>query len=260
MRQDRFGGKVLIERRESGRPVGLLSTTGISKNCAPRKKAAATSYLLCNCIVRDLYFSNATSSFSYLSLSLSTSSHDLFSPRFPRENGKLVRVWAGKKQERIFPSIPGALFHRVFVSYFEEFRAKDGDGSLFWRQPRNKWTTREEDREDIQVAQQVGLEIPLPYFSFPSSLAKTRVTRYARSAEHSETRCSRRSNYFLRCDLEKFKKNLISSKCFRKNSTPRFETFRDKNLFKMTNTRQFNDGRSLTNRWFIFQTSRTRNI
>lgn len=117
---DRFGGKVLIERRESGSPVGLLST-GISKNCAPRKKAAPRG----SCIVRDLYFSNTTFFFLFLSLfpSFSTPSYDPFSPRFSRENGKLVRLVVGGKKHETRESFPRflALFHRVFVSHSRNF-------------------------------------------------------------------------------------------------------------------------------------------
>lgn len=150
------------------------------------KKLQLLPPLLCNCIVRDLYFSNTTSSFSYLSLF--TSSYDLFSPRFPRENGKLVRVWGGKKQERIFPSIPGALFHRVFVSYFEEFRAKDGDGSLFWRQPGiNERHARRIARMYKSLNKSVSKYL---YHTFPLSSLVLSDT-----AEHSETCCSRRSDY-----------------------------------------------------------------
>lgn len=102
----------MIERRESGRPVGLLSTTGISKNCAPRKKAAATSYLLCNCIVRDLYFSNATSSFSYLSLSLRR--HTICFPRdFLVKTENSSECGRGKSRRESFP--------RFLVRFFTAF-------------------------------------------------------------------------------------------------------------------------------------------
>lgn len=166
-----------------------MSTTGISKNCAPRKKAAATTSSTVQLHrSRLIFFEHDFFFFLSLSLSLFTSSYDLFSPRFPRENGKLVRVWAGKKQERIFPSIPGALFHRVFVSYFEEFRAKDGDGSLFWRQPGiNERHARRIARMYKSLNKSVSKYL---YHTFPLSSLVLSDT-----AEHSETCCSRRSDY-----------------------------------------------------------------
>lgn len=110
----------MIERRESGSPVGLLST-GISKNCAARKKAAPRG----SCIVRDLYFSNAT--FFFLSLSLSLSRHTIRSPRDFLV--KTRQTWTKKHENLSLDS------SRVFVSPLEEFRAKDAF-SLFSRQPR----------------------------------------------------------------------------------------------------------------------------
>lgn len=110
---DRFGGKVLIERRESGSPVGLLST-GISKNCAPRKKAAPRG----SCIVRDLYFSNTTFFFLFLSLSfpLSPRRHTI---RFPRDF--LVKTenssdssWEGKSTRRENLSLDSSRFFTAF--------------------------------------------------------------------------------------------------------------------------------------------------
>lgn len=139
----------MIERRESGSPVGLLST-GISKNCAPRKKAAPRG----SCIVRDLYFSNTTFFFLFLFLfpSFSTPSYDPFSPRFSRENGKLVRCGREKaRDERIFPSIPRAFSPR-FRFPLEKFCAKDG---LFSRQP---GINERRARMCIRVVRQIGLE------------------------------------------------------------------------------------------------------
>lgn len=70
------------------------------------------------------YIFRTRPSFSYFSLSFPLSpSYDPFSPRFSRENGKLVRLVVGGKKHETRESFPRflALFHRVFVSHSRNF-------------------------------------------------------------------------------------------------------------------------------------------
>lgn len=98
------------------------------------------------------YIFRTRPSFSYFSLSFSTPSYDPFSPRFSRENGKLVRRGREKaRDERIFPSIPRAFSPR-FRFPLEKFCAKDG---LFSRQP---GINERRARMCIRVVRQIGLE------------------------------------------------------------------------------------------------------